>query len=66
MYDPLFEPARTLNTNYLAEALHSLRQVTPPRLEDQAYGADGVFDVTSYFESLRRELDRIEDEWKNL
>lgn len=65
MYNELFEPARTPNTNNLAEALHSLRQVTPPRLEDQAYGVDGVFNATSYFESLRKELDRIEREWKD-
>jgi hypothetical protein len=43
-----------------------LRQVTPPRLEDQAYGVGGVFNVTSYFESLRKELDRIEREWEDL
>lgn len=65
MYNDLFEPARTPNTNNLAEALRSLRQVTPPRVEDQAYKADGIFDATSYFESLRKELDRIEREWKN-
>jgi hypothetical protein len=66
MYDELFEPARTRNTSNLADALGSLRQVTPPRLEDQAYGVGGVFNVTSYFESLRKELDRIEREWEDL
>jgi hypothetical protein len=65
MQDDLFNPILTPNTTRLVEALSSLRDVTKPSLEDMAFGVVGITDAPAYIESMRRELDRIEQAWKS-